>query len=155
MVLKELKLCLWNKFMYFRYKVFMFLCMVFFFSGVFKKTDILWFVDVNCFSRLYFYWKCSLLLDLSFLYKMFGFFYLVSFVVRILIWYLFELLCFRLGYTTMAFFNRARGVLKQSMAVSKHINHEITGASPSIFQMIRCMSSSKVFVGGKLESRVW
>nr|GFD52471.1 glycine-rich RNA-binding protein 2, mitochondrial-like [Tanacetum cinerariifolium] len=43
---------------------------------------------------------------------------------------------------------RARGVLKQSMTVSKHINHEITGASPSIFQMIRCMSSSKVFVGG-------
>ncbi|KAL8250526.1 hypothetical protein R6Q59_034219 [Mikania micrantha] len=50
----------------------------------------------------------------------------------------------------MAFFNRAGSILRQT--VSKHINHEISVASPSIFQMIRCMSggytSSKVFVGG-------
>ncbi|KAK1433679.1 hypothetical protein QVD17_10594 [Tagetes erecta] len=48
--------------------------------------------------------------------------------------------------TTMAFFNRASSILRQT--VSKHINHEMSVASPSIFQMIRCMSSSKVFVGG-------
>ncbi|KAL8261268.1 hypothetical protein R6Q59_025317 [Mikania micrantha] len=46
----------------------------------------------------------------------------------------------------MAFFNRAGSILRQT--VSKHINHEMSAASPSIFQMIRCMSSSKVFVGG-------
>ncbi|KAD4888889.1 hypothetical protein E3N88_20962 [Mikania micrantha] len=56
----------------------------------------------------------------------------------------------RLQDTNMAFFNRAGSILRQT--VSKHINHEISVASPSIFQMIRCMSggytSSKVFVGG-------
>ncbi|KAI3726843.1 hypothetical protein L1987_66649 [Smallanthus sonchifolius] len=52
----------------------------------------------------------------------------------------------RLQDTTMAFFNRAGSILRQT--VSKHINHEMSAASPSIFQMIRCMSSSKVFVGG-------
>ncbi|KAI3785655.1 hypothetical protein L1987_44779 [Smallanthus sonchifolius] len=52
----------------------------------------------------------------------------------------------RLQDSTMAFFNRAGSILRQT--VSKHINHEMSVASPSIFQMIRCMSSSKVFVGG-------
>ncbi|KAI3777513.1 hypothetical protein L1987_47313 [Smallanthus sonchifolius] len=52
----------------------------------------------------------------------------------------------RLQDTIMAFFNRAGSILRQT--VSKHINHEMSVASPSIFQMIRCMSSSKVFVGG-------
>lgn len=46
----------------------------------------------------------------------------------------------------MAFFNKAGNILRQ--AASKHINHEISAAKPSIFQMIRCMSSSKLFVGG-------
>ncbi|KAK9054445.1 hypothetical protein SSX86_025523 [Deinandra increscens subsp. villosa] len=46
----------------------------------------------------------------------------------------------------MAFFSRAGSILRQT--ASKHINHEMSAASPSIFQMIRCMSSSKVFVGG-------
>ncbi|KAL3327055.1 hypothetical protein AABB24_037641 [Solanum stoloniferum] len=46
----------------------------------------------------------------------------------------------------MAFFNKAGSILRQ--AVSKqHINHEISASKPSIFQLIRCMSS-KLFVGG-------
>ncbi|CAI9281502.1 unnamed protein product [Lactuca saligna] len=49
--------------------------------------------------------------------------------------------------TTMAFFNRASSILRQA-AASKHINPQMSAATPSIFQMIRCMSSSKVFVGG-------
>ncbi|KAL7605448.1 hypothetical protein Lser_V15G18475 [Lactuca serriola] len=47
----------------------------------------------------------------------------------------------------MAFFNRASSILRQA-AASKHINPQMSAATPSIFQMIRCMSSSKVFVGG-------
>ncbi|XP_060207549.1 glycine-rich RNA-binding protein 3, mitochondrial-like [Lycium barbarum] len=47
----------------------------------------------------------------------------------------------------MAFFSKAGNILRQ--AVSKqHINHEISASKPSIFQLIRCMSSSKLFVGG-------
>ncbi|OIT20474.1 PREDICTED: glycine-rich RNA-binding protein 2, mitochondrial-like [Nicotiana attenuata] len=47
----------------------------------------------------------------------------------------------------MAFFTKAGNILRQ--AVSKqHINHEISASKPSIFQLIRCMSSSKLFVGG-------
>ncbi|XP_057480530.1 glycine-rich RNA-binding protein 2, mitochondrial-like [Actinidia eriantha] len=46
----------------------------------------------------------------------------------------------------MAFFSKAGNILKQT--VSKRINSEIYGSNPSIFQMIRCMSSSKVFIGG-------
>lgn len=46
----------------------------------------------------------------------------------------------------MAFFGKAGGILRQ--AVSKHVNSDIFGSSPSVFQMIRCMSTSKVFVGG-------
>ncbi|XP_076934376.1 glycine-rich RNA-binding protein 2, mitochondrial-like [Bidens hawaiensis] len=48
----------------------------------------------------------------------------------------------------MAFFNRAGSILRQTVTMSKHINNEMSVASPSLFQMIRCMSSSKVFVGG-------
>lgn len=47
----------------------------------------------------------------------------------------------------MAFFNRASSILRQA-AASKHINHQMSAATPSLLQMIRCMSSSKVFVGG-------
>ncbi|KAK3008671.1 hypothetical protein RJ639_014963 [Escallonia herrerae] len=46
----------------------------------------------------------------------------------------------------MAFFSKAGNILRQS--VSKHINKEISASKPSLMQMIRCMSSSKVFVGG-------
>ncbi|KAM7483390.1 hypothetical protein LguiB_007973 [Lonicera macranthoides] len=46
----------------------------------------------------------------------------------------------------MAFFSKAGSILRQT--VSKHINQEISASKPSLFQMIRCMSSSKVFVGG-------
>ncbi|KAK9066587.1 hypothetical protein SSX86_013910 [Deinandra increscens subsp. villosa] len=56
----------------------------------------------------------------------------------------------RVQGTTMAFFSRAGSLLRQS--VSKHVNNKMSVASPSVFQMIRCMSSStptsKVFVGG-------
>lgn len=46
----------------------------------------------------------------------------------------------------MAFFKKAGSILQQ--AVSKqHINHEISASKPSIFQLVRCMSS-KLFVGG-------
>ncbi|KAK2987211.1 hypothetical protein RJ640_013829 [Escallonia rubra] len=46
----------------------------------------------------------------------------------------------------MAFFSKAGNILRQS--VSKHINKEISASKPSLMQMIRCMSSSKIFVGG-------
>ncbi|KAF5791677.1 putative RNA recognition motif domain, nucleotide-binding alpha-beta plait domain superfamily [Helianthus annuus] len=45
----------------------------------------------------------------------------------------------------MALINRAGSILRQT--VSKHINNEISMASPYICQMTRCMSW-KVFVGG-------
>ncbi|XP_059640220.1 glycine-rich RNA-binding protein 3, mitochondrial isoform X1 [Cornus florida] len=48
--------------------------------------------------------------------------------------------------STMAFFSKARSILGQT--VSKHLNSDISASNPSIFQMIRCMSTSKVFVGG-------
>ncbi|THG23389.1 hypothetical protein TEA_027958 [Camellia sinensis var. sinensis] len=51
-----------------------------------------------------------------------------------------------LKVAAMAFFSKAGNVLKQT--VNKRINSEIFGSNPSIFQMIRCMSSSKLFVGG-------
>ncbi|KAL6973450.1 hypothetical protein U1Q18_027635 [Sarracenia purpurea var. burkii] len=46
----------------------------------------------------------------------------------------------------MAFFSKAGNILRQTL--SKHMNSEIYGSNPSVFQMIRSMSSSKVFVGG-------
>ncbi|MCD7450782.1 hypothetical protein HAX54_008419 [Datura stramonium] len=47
----------------------------------------------------------------------------------------------------MAFFNKAGNILRQAIS-KQHINHEISVSKPSIFQLIRCMSSSKLFVGG-------
>lgn len=46
----------------------------------------------------------------------------------------------------MAFLRKAGSILKQT--TSRHINSEIRGANPSVLQMLRFMSSSKVFVGG-------
>ncbi|XP_019224611.1 PREDICTED: glycine-rich RNA-binding protein 7-like isoform X1 [Nicotiana attenuata] len=46
----------------------------------------------------------------------------------------------------MAFFNRVGSILKQS--VSKHSNLELSPSNASLFQAIRSMSSSKLFVGG-------
>ncbi|XP_058081689.1 glycine-rich RNA-binding protein 3, mitochondrial-like [Magnolia sinica] len=46
----------------------------------------------------------------------------------------------------MAFANRVGNLLKQ--VVSKNIRPELSASNPSIFQAIRCMSSSKLFIGG-------
>ncbi|XP_052179589.1 glycine-rich RNA-binding protein 3, mitochondrial [Diospyros lotus] len=46
----------------------------------------------------------------------------------------------------MAFFSKAGNILKQT--VTRHINSEVCGSTPSIFQVMRSMSSSKLFVGG-------
>ncbi|KAI3953726.1 hypothetical protein MKW98_017550 [Papaver atlanticum] len=46
----------------------------------------------------------------------------------------------------MAFMSKVGNLLRQS--VSKNINSDLCGSNPSIFQAIRSMSSSKVFVGG-------
>ncbi|KAG8384617.1 hypothetical protein BUALT_Bualt04G0136500 [Buddleja alternifolia] len=46
----------------------------------------------------------------------------------------------------MAFLNRVGNFLKQT--ASKHVNSELSASSPSLFQAIRSMSSSKLFVGG-------
>ncbi|GAA0148303.1 hypothetical protein LIER_36695 [Lithospermum erythrorhizon] len=46
----------------------------------------------------------------------------------------------------MAFFGKAGNILRQ--VSQKHINQAIAASKPSILQLIRCMSSSKVFVGG-------
>ncbi|GAA0156740.1 hypothetical protein LIER_14158 [Lithospermum erythrorhizon] len=46
----------------------------------------------------------------------------------------------------MAFFSKAGNILSQIS--QKGINQEIAASKPSILQMIRCMSTSKVFVGG-------
>ncbi|XP_019199982.1 PREDICTED: glycine-rich RNA-binding protein 2, mitochondrial-like isoform X2 [Ipomoea nil] len=47
----------------------------------------------------------------------------------------------------MAFFSKAGNVLRQ--VVNKpQISHEISASTPSVFQILRFMSSSKVFVGG-------
>ncbi|XP_076903903.1 glycine-rich RNA-binding protein 4, mitochondrial-like [Bidens hawaiensis] len=51
----------------------------------------------------------------------------------------------------MAFFSRAGSLLRQAVSKHTNINHEMSVTSPSLFQMVRCMStggSSKVFVGG-------
>ncbi|KAF7124052.1 hypothetical protein RHSIM_Rhsim12G0148300 [Rhododendron simsii] len=50
------------------------------------------------------------------------------------------------GVAAMAFLSKAGNILRQ--AASKHANSNICGSNPSLFQMIRCMSTSKVFVGG-------
>ncbi|PIA63183.1 hypothetical protein AQUCO_00200894v1 [Aquilegia coerulea] len=46
----------------------------------------------------------------------------------------------------MAFVSKLGNILKQS--VSKNINSGLSASNPSIFQAIRCMSSSKLFIGG-------
>ncbi|KAL0342431.1 UNVERIFIED_CONTAM: Glycine-rich RNA-binding protein 3, mitochondrial [Sesamum calycinum] len=46
----------------------------------------------------------------------------------------------------MAFFRKAGNILGRT--VSNHINQEISSSKPSIFQAIRYMSSSKLFIGG-------
>ncbi|KAK4395792.1 Glycine-rich RNA-binding protein 3, mitochondrial [Sesamum angolense] len=46
----------------------------------------------------------------------------------------------------MAFFRKAGNILGRT--VSNHINQEISSSKPSIFQVIRYMSSSKLFIGG-------
>uniref|UniRef100_M1CCV2 RNA-binding glycine-rich protein n=1 Tax=Solanum tuberosum TaxID=4113 RepID=M1CCV2_SOLTU len=47
----------------------------------------------------------------------------------------------------MALFNRIGNMLKQS--VSRHTNLELCASRTSLYQAIRSMSSSKLFVGGK------
>lgn len=47
----------------------------------------------------------------------------------------------------MAFVNRIGNMLKQS--VSRHANLELCASRTSLYQAIRSMSSSKLFVGGK------
>ncbi|CAA2994541.1 glycine-rich RNA-binding 2, mitochondrial-like [Olea europaea subsp. europaea] len=46
----------------------------------------------------------------------------------------------------MAFFRKAGNIL--SRTVSNHVSQEISTSQPSIFQAIRCMSTSKLFIGG-------
>ncbi|PIN12621.1 Nuclear cap-binding protein complex, subunit CBP20 (RRM superfamily) [Handroanthus impetiginosus] len=46
----------------------------------------------------------------------------------------------------MAFFRKAGSILGRTVSTS--INQEIPSAKPSIFQAIRCMSTSKIFIGG-------
>ncbi|KAL2461982.1 Nuclear cap-binding protein complex [Abeliophyllum distichum] len=46
----------------------------------------------------------------------------------------------------MAFFKKAGNILRQT--VSNRISQEISTSKPSIFQAIRCMSTSKLFIGG-------
>ncbi|RWR83220.1 RNA recognition motif domain-containing protein [Cinnamomum micranthum f. kanehirae] len=46
----------------------------------------------------------------------------------------------------MAFAIKIGNLLKQT--VNKHIKPELSASSPSLFQAIRCMSSSKIFLGG-------
>ncbi|XP_065878945.1 glycine-rich RNA-binding protein 2, mitochondrial-like [Euphorbia lathyris] len=46
----------------------------------------------------------------------------------------------------MAFLSKVGNILKQT--ASRHINSELSVSRPSIYQAIRCMSSSKVFIGG-------
>ncbi|XP_073124386.1 glycine-rich RNA-binding protein 2, mitochondrial-like [Henckelia pumila] len=46
----------------------------------------------------------------------------------------------------MAFLRKAGNVFGRTL--SSHINQEITSSRPSIFQAIRCMTTSKLFIGG-------
>ncbi|KAJ4974733.1 hypothetical protein NE237_007907 [Protea cynaroides] len=47
---------------------------------------------------------------------------------------------------TMAFFSKMGGLLKQT--ASRGVKMELSASNPSIFQAIRLMSSSKLFIGG-------
>ncbi|CAI9763276.1 unnamed protein product [Fraxinus pennsylvanica] len=53
---------------------------------------------------------------------------------------------FHLEGTKMAFVNRIGNVLKNTL--SKHVRLEVSASNPVLFQAIRSMSSSKLFVGG-------
>lgn len=46
----------------------------------------------------------------------------------------------------MAFNSKIGNLLKQT--VNKHIKTELSASNPLLFQAIRCMSSSKIFLGG-------
>ncbi|GAV64407.1 RRM_1 domain-containing protein [Cephalotus follicularis] len=46
----------------------------------------------------------------------------------------------------MAFFSKVGNILKQT--ATKQIGADLSASRPSIFQAIRCMSSSKLFIGG-------
>ncbi|KAK9278371.1 hypothetical protein L1049_027936 [Liquidambar formosana] len=46
----------------------------------------------------------------------------------------------------MAFFSKVGNILRQT--TSRQINSELSASNPSILQAIRCMSSSKLFIGG-------
>lgn len=46
----------------------------------------------------------------------------------------------------MAFFSKVGSILKQS--VSKQITTQFSASNPSFYQALRCMSSSKLFIGG-------
>lgn len=70
----------------------------------------------------------------------------VMFIFRLDLWCWLYTVLFLLGLK-MAFFNRVGSILKQS--VSKHSNLELSASNASLFQAIRSMSSSKLFVGGE------
>ena len=55
-------------------------------------------------------------------------------------------MCLWFLIAAMSFLSKTGSMLRQT--VSKHIKSEIYGSNPSVFQMIRCMSSSKLFIGG-------
>ncbi|KAK9748147.1 hypothetical protein RND81_02G039200 [Saponaria officinalis] len=50
----------------------------------------------------------------------------------------------------MAFLSRVASILKQSMSkqIGSQIGTKVPAANPSIYQALRCMSSSKLFIGG-------
>ncbi|KAL9239458.1 hypothetical protein vseg_013777 [Gypsophila vaccaria] len=50
----------------------------------------------------------------------------------------------------MAFLSRVGSILKQSVSkqIGSQIGTKISPSNPSIYQALRCMSSSKIFVGG-------
>lgn len=54
---------------------------------------------------------------------------------------------FRFLGSRMAFVSKVGNMLKQT--ISNHVKLELAASKPSIYQAIRCMSSSKLFVGGK------
>jgi len=50
----------------------------------------------------------------------------------------------------MAFLSKFGNILKQT--TNKQLNAQVSLSSPSLFQAIRCMSSSKLFIGGESSS---
>lgn len=55
-------------------------------------------------------------------------------------------LCQSFQVAAMALFRKAASLLGRT--VGSRVSRETSVSNPSIFQAIRCMSSSKVFVGG-------